>query len=190
MIVYLIRNTVNSKVYIGKTIRPIERRWYQHKLEARNPNSRWPIYCAIRKYGVENFTIEILASATSLEELNRTELALIEEHHSREKEFGYNIRAGGEGGNFTEEGLANLRASHRTPEFRHKMSEVMQGKNKGNLHTAEYRRHMSDLMSGESNPMHGKTPWKGRHHSEETKRKLSEDRRGSKNPMFGRRKLV
>lgn len=56
-IIYKITNQINGKVYIGETIRPLNRRWYKHLCKAIN-GSKEHLYCAMREYGVENFVIE------------------------------------------------------------------------------------------------------------------------------------
>lgn len=61
--IYIIKNNINSKVYIGQTRRTIERRWYEHKYEStQKENSGYDmlIHKAFRKYGIDNFYIEIL----------------------------------------------------------------------------------------------------------------------------------
>lgn len=60
--VYKITNKINDKCYIGSSIR-VEKRWRQHINDSQNPNSNryeYPLYQAFRKYGIENFTFEIL----------------------------------------------------------------------------------------------------------------------------------
>ena len=60
--VYKITNTINNKCYIGSSIHPAKR-WRQHINLAQNPNSsgyNYPLYKAFRKYGIEQFTFEIL----------------------------------------------------------------------------------------------------------------------------------
>lgn len=60
---YLITNNVNQKVYIGITINPKER-WQRHQSNARNEASirgkGTYLYNAIRKYGIKNFTFEVV----------------------------------------------------------------------------------------------------------------------------------
>lgn len=61
-VVYKITNQINKKSYIGSSTH-IETRWKQHINNAFNLNNSnyfYPLQCAIRKYGVENFTFEIL----------------------------------------------------------------------------------------------------------------------------------
>lgn len=60
--VYKITNTINQKKYIGSTINP-NKRWKQHINNANNPNTqayKYPLQCAFRKYGIENFHFEVL----------------------------------------------------------------------------------------------------------------------------------
>ena len=60
--VYKITNLVNNKCYIGSTIRG-EKRWREHINSSQNPNDKkynYPLYQAFRKYGIENFSFEII----------------------------------------------------------------------------------------------------------------------------------
>lgn len=58
--IYKITNIINNKVYIGETTRTINARWRQHKARAKDSQYTEYLYRAIRKYGIENFTIEEL----------------------------------------------------------------------------------------------------------------------------------
>lgn len=53
--VYLITNKINGKKYVGQA-QNVKRRWRDH----RNPKLKQPISSAIRKYGVENFSFDVL----------------------------------------------------------------------------------------------------------------------------------
>lgn len=53
--IYIIRNTVNSKVYIGQTKTSVEQRWQEHLRHAKYGTQI--INRAMRKHGVEKFTI-------------------------------------------------------------------------------------------------------------------------------------
>lgn len=60
--VYKITNLINNHCYIGSSVN-VEKRWNQHKNTAFNINSKqynYPLYQAFRKYGVENFSFEVL----------------------------------------------------------------------------------------------------------------------------------
>ena len=78
--VYKITNQINNKCYIGSSIR-VEKRWQEHKNTAFNINSNqyyYPLYCAFRKYGLENFQFEILKDDfQSVEEMQEYEYQMI-----------------------------------------------------------------------------------------------------------------
>ena len=62
--IYKITNKLNNNCYIGKSI-DIERRFKEHKTHAfykKERNREWNkvLYRAIRKYGLENFSFEVL----------------------------------------------------------------------------------------------------------------------------------
>ena len=62
--IYCFTNLINNKKYIGSTIQEIKKRYNQHLYNAYNEKDTikyaYPLYCAIRKYGIENFSFEIL----------------------------------------------------------------------------------------------------------------------------------
>lgn len=65
--IYKITNLLNNKCYVGQS-RNIYRRWQAH----RYANDHYPIHVAMKKYGVENFSFEILEEC-SVDELNDKE---------------------------------------------------------------------------------------------------------------------
>lgn len=95
--IYKVSNIVNNKVYIGKTIETINTRWTRHKWEAfdvSSPLYNIHFYRAIRKYGIENFKIEIIEEATN-DKLTEREKYWIKQFNSYND--GYNSTLGGEG---------------------------------------------------------------------------------------------
>ncbi len=92
--IYKITNKVNGKCYIGQSIN-IKRRWRQHKETYVNPASEnydYPLYKAIRFYGLENFSFEVLEECQP-EKLNEKEIYWIEVFKSYDN--GYNQDRGG-----------------------------------------------------------------------------------------------
>ncbi len=83
-IVYKITNLINGKLYIGQTIRTLEERFKAHYYDDESN-----IGNAIRHYGRENFTIEIIEKCDSKEELNAYENYYIAYFDSKEPK-GYN----------------------------------------------------------------------------------------------------
>lgn len=60
--VYKITNKINNKCYIGSSIRT-QKRWKEHINASNNPNSphyNYPLYCAFRKYGIDNFSFKVI----------------------------------------------------------------------------------------------------------------------------------
>lgn len=70
-IIYKITNLVNNKVYIGQTKQTLKRRYAHHLSSARHRDNY--LYRAMRKYKVENFKIEQIDTAETLEQLDTKE---------------------------------------------------------------------------------------------------------------------
>lgn len=106
IVIYKITNKINYKLYIGQTIN-YEERIRQHKQTPFRENSKEkdrPLYRAIRKYGVENFSFEIIDTAENIEELNKKEIYWIEYYDCCvDNNKGYNLDRGGKNGNKSEE---------------------------------------------------------------------------------------
>lgn len=93
--IYKITNKANGKVYIGQSTN-IQKRWAAHKSDAFNPKSDgydYPLYRAMRKYGVHNFLFEVLEECLS-EQLDEKEIAFIKQYNAH-GEGGYNQDDGG-----------------------------------------------------------------------------------------------
>lgn len=97
--IYLIRNIITNKVYIGQSIN-IKQRWSEHKARAFNPNNNCyhkPLYLSMRKYGLEAFVFEVLCEC-SPEELDDKEKYYINQYDCIVPK-GYNILPGGQENN-------------------------------------------------------------------------------------------
>lgn len=104
-VIYKIYNSVNDKVYVGKTIRPLQDRFNRHIKDAMNfPNTEIHLQRAIRAYDPDKFSIMPIDFAETEQELNEKEKYWIKELNSIC--FGYNIAEGGAGGN-TYKGLSS-----------------------------------------------------------------------------------
>jgi group I intron endonuclease len=83
----------SGKRYIGITCCAINRRWqngYGYVTQ--------PFYRAIKKYGWDNFTHEILADNLTAEEAGELEQKYIAKYQSNNRKYGYNVMPGGEVG--------------------------------------------------------------------------------------------
>jgi group I intron endonuclease len=113
--IYQITNTVNGKVYIGKTCHPFDARWKQHCEQARNRRGHY-IHNAIRKHGVENFRFDILDVAFTEEALACKEREYISRELAADRKFGYNLTLGGEGCRANEATRQKILQAHARPE--------------------------------------------------------------------------
>lgn len=102
MLVYLITNKVNGKQYVGQTIHTLEARWKRHCWAVTANTSGMPISFAIAKYGKENFSLEVLGTATTQEELDTLEIECCAKFDTFSPK-GYNLRAGKARGKCSEE---------------------------------------------------------------------------------------
>ena len=96
MIIYKITNQVNGKIYIGLTKHSLAQRLSQHHYDSRHGVDR-PLYRAMRKYGEDKFSAEIIDSAENLQELKEKEKYWIRYYNSYGANGkGYNATAGGD----------------------------------------------------------------------------------------------
>lgn len=124
MRIYKITNKINNKVYIGQTTRELTKRFQEHTFPSSGSKA---IRDAMAKYGHDNFKIEELAQAASLDELNLLEERFVEELDSLAPN-GYNLKSGGlKNIVFTEEVKEKMRQAKLgttiSEETRCKMSE-------------------------------------------------------------------
>ena len=159
-VIYKAVNVTNGKTYVGQTTYLLDVRTAYHISHALNSQDNMYFHKAIRKYGKENFVWEIIAECNSIEELNKTEIEMIEKHDTFKN--GYNLSLGGD---------SNAGYKH-TKEFKKKRSELMRGEKNpmyGKSLTKEEKEKRAKVQ-------------RGRKHSKETKKKMSQGKIGSKNP--------
>lgn len=91
--IYKITNTLNDKVYIGQTIKTVEKRFTQHKNNSNKEYfSQIVLYKAFNKYGIENFICEEIEEVPN-DKLDEREKYWIEYYDSYFN--GYNSTLGG-----------------------------------------------------------------------------------------------
>ena len=93
--IYKITNHISNKCYIGKTERTIKERWQEHCRHI-NTYPNLPLYKAMLKYGIENFSIEVLEECNS-NDIDDKEIYWIN-YYNTYNGNGYNCTGGGEGG--------------------------------------------------------------------------------------------
>lgn len=160
-IIYEIKNLINNKRYIGQTILRLKKRSKWQKESVCNNYKHTPhLINSINKYGFINFKRNILDFGKNQEELNEKEFFYIKKYNTLNRDFGYNIRDGGNNGKLSEE-------------TKRKMS------NSRSL----YHKNNPNIIKGKNNGMYGKN------HSKETKEKMSKIRKGkSYEEIYGKKR--
>ena len=120
----------DNKVYVGITSRePPEKRWGKNGIHYKRSPHFWN---AIRFYGWDNFQHIIFAENLSKDEACKMEKCLILLYNTTNKEYGYNLTFGGEGGTPTDEIKQKIREKaigrSISQETRKKISEANKGK--------------------------------------------------------------
>jgi group I intron endonuclease len=95
MYIYLLRNVVNGKTYVGKTIKSLDERFARHIRASKRIKTY--LYNAINKHGYDNFCVELLEKVSNIEILDEREKYWIEFLRPE-----YNMTSGGDGGNTTQ----------------------------------------------------------------------------------------
>lgn len=181
--IYLFRNNLNNKCYVGQTV-DFESRLAQHLYSAEHDSS-CHIHRAIRKYGIENFSVSILEEP-KISELDEREIFWIKNYDSYNS--GYNMTLGGEGNRgykMTEIDKKKISEASKknwaNPEYREKVISALTGQ----VRDQEFKNRLSKIMSGrpgrvwtEEQKKKLSSRNKGRVVSEETKKKLSESNKG------------
>lgn len=106
-VIYLIKNKINNKMYIGQTVQSFDERYggnlkkFTHNIHLKN---------AIDKYGIDNFEIDKeFDVAYSKEELDKLEDMYIKIYQTTDSKFGYNKMFGGSNGLHTNETKKKMR---------------------------------------------------------------------------------
>jgi len=126
----VITNTANDKRYVGVTRLTVEGRWRKH-LQAARKRMQTALCCAIRKYGVDRFGVELVATCVSREDADSVERQLIIDHKAKSP-FGYNLTDGGDGVRGLPKAIRDRitqasRGRHHTAEARAKIGEFWRG---------------------------------------------------------------
>lgn len=131
-LVYKLTNSANGKSYIGITSRTLGVRWGEHCKRAREGarlESR--LYSAMRKYGADSFTREVIATLATEDEAREAEKRFILELGTYAG--GYNANEGGHG------------HLHFPEHIRRKIGDAQRGK----IIPAETRDRMSSAKAGQ-----------------------------------------
>lgn len=156
MFVYLLRNSLDGKCYVGLTKHPdVNVRLGQHRRGANPRNANTAIGRAIKKHGWEAFEKFVLERCEAEDELIEAEKRWIR-HYNCMAPTGYNMTEGGESYVLGEE--ERLRRSERMKG--HTVSEETKRKigdaNRGHIHTPEHRAKLGAARRGGKMSDHNK----------------------------------
>lgn len=196
--IYKTTNKINGKIYIGKKRGEFTESYKGSGKYLKN---------AINKYGLDNFSVEVIDYCNNLEEQNEKERYWIKYYRDLNVSM-YNIANGGDGGdlvtclpeneykkfcelmsNLNKAGITGNKGKHLSEEHRKHIGEA----NKGKIHSEEWRRKHGDAIRGKTAWNKGLTKDDPRvakyarvpgsfKHTEETKKRISERTKGIKKP--------
>lgn len=145
--IYKITNRINGKIYIGQSIN-IKFRWKQHEQEAKGERRNSLLYQAMRKYGLENFSFEVIEEC-SQENLNEREVYWIDYYNSFNE--GYNMTPGG-----TEPSKVNIQEIYDLWDAGYTLSDIVERTNVGKTSVNKYLNEYENYSAQESNRRGGK----------------------------------
>lgn len=176
-LIYIIRNKINDKVYVGQTWTTTKKRWkYGYH---RQPH----MWNAIKLYGRENFYYEELLSCWTQEDANYFEKYFIQHYKANDREFGYNLHDGGSNGRLSEETKLKISKAKKGKPGRKQSQEIRNKISKGLMGrpvSTSTRKKIGDANSGTNSPNFGT------HLSEDRRKQISEAVSGENHPFFGK----
>ena len=171
-LVYKIVNIINGKIYVGKH-------------STKNPYDRYMgsglgIGRAIKKYGIENFSKEILFCFTNEKEAYLKEESIVTTEFV-DRDDTYNMAYGGHGAKKGEENPDF--GKKRDKEIGEKISKALKGKYTGENSPFYGKPRTQETKDKISKSHKGKYTgtdswWYGRHHTQDSKDKISKARKG------------
>jgi group I intron endonuclease len=168
--IYKFTNKINGKVYIGKTVQELSKRKHNH-LHFVKRGSKFIIHKAIGKYGIENFSLDVVFNTFSENDLNFFEEFFIKEYDCcvlDGVEKGYNMTRGGEG--FSSE-TAKKYAGWNKPDYVNPFSGE-----KGSKMSTEYN--LERVKNGTN-------PWAGEKGSEQSRKVCEKQLKEGRHPFQG-----
>ena len=186
--VYVHRNKINGKIYVGQTCQKPESRWANGNGYKESPY----FYNAIQKYGWNNFEHKVVLSNLDIDDANDFEQLLIAKLDTMNRDKGYNLRSGGKNSKLSEsvkekisKNHADFRGKNHPNYGKHLSEQARQKISISNKNPSDKtRKQMSE--SAKIRHMNSGNPFLGKHHTKEAKEKISQSRMGvwigAKNP--------
>jgi len=174
--IYMIKNKINSKIYIGQTYRNINKRIYEYKAACKyNKFNNKYLGNAFNKYGWDNFEFSIIDTATSINGLNDKEIYYIKKYNSHNKKYGYNLHLGGRNAIPNSETLNKMSKAH----LGKKQTQEWVNKRIAKAGTEDAKKYGKKKTKDEREELSKKSPkyWSGKKRSDETKEKISKTKK-------------
>jgi group I intron endonuclease len=169
MELYGIRNLLTDKiVYVGISSKSAEKRFARHVADSRLAKPPQKIHRTIKKYGAENFVVEVLATVDDWNVLIGLEVEAIAEYKTFVSEGGCSLTRGGEG----------VLGHKPSPEQIERHTLLLRGRK----HSVESRLRMSEGQKSRTDPR----GMKGKQQSDDAKALLRAHNAGSHHPQFGK----
>lgn len=176
--IYCIENNTTKKKYIGQSIN-IDDRWIKHKSDLnKGTHDNDYLQNAWNKYGEKDFSFYVLEFCDK-DVLDEREIYYMDLKNVLNREFGYNLKTGGQN--------SGVKVSEYA---RKKLSNTLKQRYQNNEELREIQREralkqwanpdIKEKIMGKNNGMYGK------HHTDEARRKMAESRKGTISPYRNR----
>ena len=186
---YKITNTINDKIYVGV-----------HKTDDINDDymgSGTILKRAIKKYGIENFTKEILEVYDNPEDMFDAEAKIVNEEFVK-RDDNYNLKEGGSGGwdhinDGSEEHINHCINGGRKggKAWKEKFFHLMENDDEFYLTTLKNLAKGGKAGRARIKELYPEGSWKGKRHNEDSKKKIGEansiHQKGKGNSQYGTR---
>lgn len=167
--IYSIENKTNHKKYIGQSVN-IKNRWCHHKADLKNgEHDNDYLQKSWNKYGDQNFEFKILEECSE-NMLNDRERYYIDLYNTMNRDYGYNLKSGGQDKNYATEDVKNKISKGNKKYYKEHPEAKIQSSI--NAYKQWSNPEIKAKIIGENNGMYGKT------HMEEAKKKISEAQKG------------
>ncbi len=127
---YMHRNKVNSKVYIGVTCQKVKDRWKKGKIYNK------AFKADIEQYGWDSFEHIIIESGLSQKDALAKEKELVKQYNANNPEHGYNYKSGGD--------VMGMMGKHHSTEAKKRIHDAK----KSYVFTEEHKKHISESKQG------------------------------------------
>lgn len=163
--IYKTTNHINGKIYIG------QHKTTNDEIDASYYGSGLYLTRAIQKYGVENFSCEVICWCENKDELDQKEIEWISLLNATDHSIGYNIQTGGVGG------FSHIdTAGENNPMFGvHRHGE--DNPNYGHRWTDEQRLAKSEMIKNKGGHHGANNPMFGKRHTPESKQRMIDAKR-------------